>query len=133
MVLAAVRDGASVTISVIYNSRGIDRARILERAKHEGLVDPHTEALSDYQLLRVLARPGFSTADAVTSVSGRGVGIDVAVTRIRALGGSIDIRTEAGEGAGFLPRPPGPPPGPRGPAVGGGAEASSPPPRGRAG
>src|SRR5207253_9711133 len=79
---------------------------ILERAKREGLVDPHAEALSDDQLLRVLARPGFSTADAVTSVSGRGVGIDVAETRIRALGGSIDIRTESGNGTSFVLRLP---------------------------
>jgi len=106
IVLAAVRERASVAISVSDNGRGIDRARILERAKREGLVDPHAEALSDDQLLRVLARPGFSTADAVTSVSGRGVGIDVAVTRIRALGGSIDIRTEAGKGTSFVLRLP---------------------------
>src|SRR5436190_18672341 len=106
IVLAAVRERASVAISVSDDGRGIDRARILERAKREGLVDPHAEALSDDQLLRVLARPGFSTADAVTSVSGRGVGIDVAVTRIRALGGSIDIRTEAGKGTSFVLRLP---------------------------
>ena len=106
IVLAAVRERASVAISVSDNGRGIDSARILERAKREGLVDPHAEALSDDQLLRVLARPGFSTADAVTSVSGRGVGIDVAVTRIRALGGSIDIRTEAGKGTSFVLRLP---------------------------
>ena len=106
IVLAAVRERASVAISVSDNGRGIDRVRILERAKREGLVDPHAEALSDDQLLRVLARPGFSTADAVTSVSGRGVGIDVAVTRIRALGGSIDIRTEAGKGTSFVLRLP---------------------------
>jgi len=106
IVLAAVRERASVAISVSDDGRGIDRARILERAQREGLVDPHAEALSDDQLLRVLARPGFSTADAVTSVSGRGVGIDVAVTRIRALGGSIDIRTEAGKGTSFVLRLP---------------------------
>jgi len=106
IVLAAVRERASVAISVSDDGRGIDRARILERAKREGLVDPHAEALSDDQLLRVLARPGFSTAEAVTSVSGRGVGIDVAVTRIRALGGSIDIRTEAGKGTSFVLRLP---------------------------
>src|SRR5205807_949630 len=75
IVLAAVRERASVAISVSDDGRGIDRARILERARREGLVDPHAEALSDDQLLRVLARPGFSTAEAVTSVSGRGVGI----------------------------------------------------------
>src|SRR5437879_3572903 len=98
IVLAAVRERASVAISVRDDGRGIDRKQILERAKRDGVVDPHAEALTDDQLLRVLARPGFSTADAVTSVSGRGVGIDVAVTRIRALGGSIDIRSEEGKG-----------------------------------
>src|SRR5204862_2005567 len=80
------------------DGRGIDRAKVLARAKREGIVDAHAEALTDDQLLRVLARPGFSTAEAVTSVSGRGVAIDVAMTRIRALGGSLDIRTEAGKG-----------------------------------
>ena len=106
IVLAAVRERASVAITVTDDGRGIDRAKILERAKREGLVDPHAEALSDDQLLRVLARPGFSTADAVTSVSGRGVGIDVAVTRIRALGGSIDIRSEEGKRTTFVLRLP---------------------------
>src|SRR5256885_16300082 len=127
MVLAAVRDGASVTISVIYNSRGIDRARILERAKHEGLVDPHTEALSDYQLLRVLARPGFSTADAVTSVSGRGVGVDGAVAGIRAAGGPFRIRSEGGAGGGGVAAAPGPAPGRAGPRAGGGDGGLAPP------
>src|SRR5436853_1869136 len=106
IVLAAVRERASVAISVSDDGRGIDRARILERARREGLVDPHAEALSDDQLLRVLARPGFSTAEAVTSVSGRGVGIDVAMTKIRALGGTIDIRTEPGKGTAFVLRLP---------------------------
>src|SRR5437763_4374898 len=72
IVLAAVRERASVAISVRDDGRGIDRARILGRAKREGLVDPHAEALSDDQLLRVLRRPGFSTADAVTSVGASG-------------------------------------------------------------
>src|SRR6266550_2414371 len=93
IVLAAVRERASVAISVRDDGRGIDRQKVLERARRDGVVDPHAEALTDDQLLRVLARPGFSTAEAVTSVSGRGVGIDVAMTRIRALGGSLDIRT----------------------------------------
>jgi len=106
IVLAAVRERSSVAISIADDGRGIDRARVLERAKRDGLVGPHVEALSDDQLLRVLARPGFSTADAVTSVSGRGVGIDVAMTRIRALGGSIEIRTEPGKGTTFVLRLP---------------------------
>src|SRR5438128_577387 len=106
IVLAAVRERASVAISVSDDGRGIDRARILERARREGLVDAHAEALSADQLRRVRARPGFSTAEAVTSVSGRGVGIDVAATRVRALGGSIDIRSEPGKGTVFVLRLP---------------------------
>jgi two-component system chemotaxis sensor kinase CheA len=106
IVLAAVRERASVAISITDDGRGIDRVRILAKAKREGLVDAHTETLSDDQLLRVLARPGFSTATEVTNVSGRGVGIDVAMTKIRALGGSIEIRTEPGKGTAFVLRLP---------------------------
>src|SRR5881296_1574458 len=106
VVLTAVRERASVAISVRDDGRGIDRAKILERARRDGLVDPHAEALTDDQLLRVLARPGFSTADAVTKVSGRGVGIDVAVTRLRALGGSLEIRSQPGKGTTFVLRLP---------------------------
>jgi two-component system chemotaxis sensor kinase CheA len=106
VVLSAVRERSSVAISITDDGRGIDRAKILEKAQREGAVGPHVEALSDDQLLRVLARPGFTTADAITSVSGRGVGIDVAMTRIRALGGSIEIRTEVGKGTSFILRLP---------------------------
>jgi len=106
IVLAAVRERSSVAISISDDGRGIDRVKILEKAKREGIVGPHVESLSDDQLLRVLARPGFSTAEAVTSVSGRGVGIDVAMTRIRALGGSVEIRTEPGKGTAFVLRLP---------------------------
>src|SRR5206468_5388616 len=93
-------------ISVRDDGRGIDRQKVLERARRDGVVDPHAEALTDDQLLRVLARPGFSTAEAVTSVSGRGVGIDVAVTRIRALGGAIEVRCVEGKGTTFVMRLP---------------------------
>src|SRR5436189_216811 len=106
IVLTALRERASVTITVADDGRGVDRRRILERAQREGMVDAHADALTDEQLLRVLARPGFSTAEAVTSVSGRGVGIDVAMTRIRALGGTIDIRSELGKGTTFVLRLP---------------------------
>ena len=106
IVLSAVRERASVAISITDDGRGIDRAQVLAKALREGLVEPHTEALSDDQLLRVLARPGFSTAAQITSVSGRGVGIDVAMTKIRALGGSIEIRTEPGKGTSFVLRLP---------------------------
>jgi len=106
IVLAAVRERSSVAISISDDGRGIDRVKILDKAKREGVVGPHVESLSDDQLLRVLARPGFSTAESVTSVSGRGVGIDVAMTRIRALGGSVEIRTQPGKGTAFVLRLP---------------------------
>jgi len=106
VVLTAQRERASVTITVADDGRGVDRRKILERAQREGVVDAHADALTDEQLLRVLARPGFSTAEAVTSVSGRGVGIDVAMTRIRALGGTIEIRSELGKGTTFVLRLP---------------------------
>jgi len=106
IVLTALRERSSVAITVADNGRGIDRTQVLERARRDGVVDAHAEALSDDQLLRVLARPGFSTADQVTSVSGRGVGIDVAMTRIRALGGTIDVRSEPGKGTTFMLRLP---------------------------
>jgi two-component system chemotaxis sensor kinase CheA len=106
LVLSAVRERASVAISITDDGRGIDRPKILEKAKREGLVDTHMDALSDDQLLRVIARPGFTTAQAVTNVSGRGVGIDVAMTRIRALGGTIEIHSEVGKGTTFVLRLP---------------------------
>ena len=106
IVLSAVRERSSVAISITDDGRGIDRAQVLAKALREGLVEPHTESLSDDQLLRVLARPGFSTATQVTNVSGRGVGIDVAMTKIRALGGSIEIRTQPGKGTSFVLRLP---------------------------
>ncbi len=106
VVLSAVRERASVAISITDDGRGIDRAKILEKARREGVVDAHVEQLNDDQLLRVIARPGFSTAQAVTNVSGRGVGIDVAMTRIRALGGTIEIHTEQRKGTTFVMRLP---------------------------
>ena len=106
ILLAAVRERASVTITISDDGRGIDRAKVLERAKREGLADPHAETLTDDQLLRILARPGFTTAAAVTSVSGRGVGIDVVSTRVRALGGTIEVRSQPGRGTSFVLRLP---------------------------
>ncbi len=106
IVLSAARERASVAISIADDGRGIDRGKILEKAKRDGLVDDHLDTLSDDQLLRVIARPGFSTAHAVTNVSGRGVGIDVVMTKIRALGGTIEIETAVGRGTTFVLRLP---------------------------
>jgi two-component system chemotaxis sensor kinase CheA len=69
-------------------------------------VDAAATVLSDEELLRCLARPGFSTAAEVTDVSGRGVGIDVVATAARALGGSLEIRSEENKGTTFTVRLP---------------------------
>jgi len=106
IILGAVRERAAVAISIADDGRGLDRRRILEKAKKEGLVDTTVETLTDDQLLRVIARPGFSTTEAVTSVSGRGVGLDVAMSKIRALGGTIEVQSEPGRGTTFVLRLP---------------------------
>ena len=104
ILLAASRERNSVALRVTDDGRGIDRGAILARARREGLAD--TESIGDDLLLRVLARPGFSTAEAVSGVSGRGVGVDVAMTRVRALGGTLEVRSEVGRGTTFTIRVP---------------------------
>lgn len=102
LTLAAVREGSSVAIRVSDDGRGIDRERIRTRARQLGLADARTSAASDTmtddEMLRLIARPGFSTAERVTAVSGRGVGIDAVDARVRALGGAISVRSEHGAG-----------------------------------
>lgn len=105
ILLSASRERNTVAIRVIDDGRGIDRARILAKARREGAA-PESDTLTDDLLVRVLARPGFSTAEQVSGVSGRGVGVDVAMTRVRALGGTLEVRSELGQGATFLIRVP---------------------------
>ena len=98
LTLTVTRERQMVTMRVADDGRGINRARVLERARAEGLVDAAVESLSDEDLVRIIARPGFSTAASVTDLSGRGVGIDVVLTRVRALGGSVEISSDEGIG-----------------------------------
>ncbi|HEV7706173.1 MAG TPA: chemotaxis protein CheA [Gemmatimonadaceae bacterium] len=98
LTLTVTRERQMVTMRVHDDGRGIDRAQVLARARAEGLVDAAVETLDDEQLVRIIARPGFSTAEKITDISGRGVGIDVVLTRVRALGGSVEIASKPGEG-----------------------------------
>jgi two-component system chemotaxis sensor kinase CheA len=98
LVLSAVRDRSAVVIKVSDDGKGIDRERVLARAKRDGLVDQSKTELTEDELLRLLARPGFSTAEKVTGLSGRGVGVDAVYTKVRALGGAMDIRSVPGQG-----------------------------------
>ena len=104
--VSAARDRNSVAIRVADDGRGIDRAAILAKGRREGLIGPDVEVLSDDLLLRVLARAGFSTATQVSGVSGRGVGVDVAATRVRALGGTLTVQSDRGKGTTFTVRVP---------------------------
>jgi two-component system chemotaxis sensor kinase CheA len=106
ILLAATRERNSVALRVSDDGRGIDRAAILAKARREDLADAGGDLEADDVLLRVIARPGFSTAEAVSGVSGRGVGGDVAMTRVRQLGGTLEIRSEVGKGTSFLIRVP---------------------------
>jgi two-component system chemotaxis sensor kinase CheA len=106
ILLSASRERNTVALRVADDGRGIDREKILEKARREGVAPAEVEALTDDLLLRVLARPGFSTAKVVSGVSGRGVGVDVAMTRVRALGGTLEVRSEIGRGSTFLVRVP---------------------------
>ena len=98
LILTAERDRATVLIRVTDDGRGIDQARVLPRAKELGLVGDTTSNLSEQELVALIARPGFSTAEKVTDISGRGVGFDIVATKVRTLGGSLEVHTDAGLG-----------------------------------
>ena len=103
--LSAVRDRNSVRIIVRDDGRGIARDDVTDRARAEG-IDVATNSAAEDDLLRLLAQPGFSTASTVTSLSGRGIGLDVVVNRVRSLGGAIDLETTPGVGTAFTLRLP---------------------------
>ncbi|MDQ7247180.1 chemotaxis protein CheA [Dongia sedimenti] len=95
--LSARHTGDKVLISITDDGKGLDRARIRTRAEENGLIAPGAE-MSDSELFQVIFQPGFSTAQAVTNLSGRGVGMDVVKRTLDALRGSIDIASTTGKG-----------------------------------
>ncbi|MFI5235923.1 MAG: chemotaxis protein CheA, partial [Gemmatimonadales bacterium] len=106
VVLSATQARNSVAIRVVDDGHGLDRVALLAKAKREGVVEAGVDQLTDDLLLKVLARPGFSTAKEVTDVSGRGVGIDVVVSRVRQLGGVVEVQSVLGQGTTFTLRLP---------------------------
>jgi two-component system chemotaxis sensor kinase CheA len=106
LILRAARDRGTVVIQVQDDGRGIDRLAVLRRAQHQGLVPMTESTLTDEALLPLVSRAGFSTAHEVTNLSGRGVGVDVVSTRVRALGGQVELETLEGEGTVFTLRLP---------------------------
>ena len=106
LVLRAWRDRSSVRIQVQEDGRGVNAKKVVAKARALGLPVPETGDVGNDDLLRILCAPGFSTADEVTDVSGRGVGMDAVAAKIRALGGAIDMQTRAGHGTTFTLRLP---------------------------
>ncbi len=96
--LAAVHSGDSVLITIRDDGAGLNKERIRAKAVERGLISQNTD-YSDKEIYNMIFAPGFSTADKVTSVSGRGVGMDVVKKAIEALRGTIDIASEPGVGS----------------------------------
>jgi|694.fasta_scaffold22757_4 two-component system chemotaxis sensor kinase CheA len=94
--LIASHQGGSIVIEVRDDGKGLNRARLLKKARERGL--EVSDAMSDGEVYNLIFAPGFSTADQVTDVSGRGVGMDVVKKNITALGGTVEIDSAEGYG-----------------------------------
>ncbi|MGP9810370.1 hybrid sensor histidine kinase/response regulator [Rhodopseudomonas sp. NSM] len=98
--LSAYHEGGHIVICIADNGRGLDTERIKAKALANGLVtEAEVEKMTEAQIHKFIFAPGFSTAAAITSVSGRGVGMDVVRTNIDQIGGTIEIKSVAGEGS----------------------------------
>ncbi len=102
--LAASHQGGNVVIEVRDDGAGLDRDRILEKAKEKGIACP--EGMSDSEVWNLIFAPGFSTAITVSDISGRGVGMDVVKQNVQAMGGIIEIESCLGQGSHFIIRLP---------------------------
>lgn len=94
--LSAVHQGGNIVIEVSDDGGGLNRDKILAKAKQNGLIV--SDSMSDPEVWQLIFAPGFSTAEVVTDVSGRGVGMDVVKRNIAQMGGVVDIKSEMGMG-----------------------------------
>jgi two-component system chemotaxis sensor kinase CheA len=98
--IEAVQTAANVCITIRDDGRGLNTERIRQKAISKGLISPNQNLSSD-DIHNLIFLPGFSTADQVTDVSGRGVGMDVVISAVKALNGHVDIESEFGKGTTF--------------------------------
>ncbi|PRF36165.1 chemotaxis protein CheA [Burkholderia multivorans] len=96
LVLSAAHHGGNIVIEVSDDGAGLNRERILAKAAKQGMQIP--ENISDDEVWQLIFAPGFSTAETVTDVSGRGVGMDVVKRNIQSMGGHVEISSQAGRG-----------------------------------
>lgn len=100
--LDAYQDGNNVTIEVRDDGAGIDTERVKNKAIEKGTITAQqAETMTDKEFIDLLFKPSFSTAEQISDISGRGVGLDVVKTKIETLGGSIEAKTVKGEGSTF--------------------------------
>ena len=104
--LEAKRVGGEIWIEVKDDGRGLNRKKILARARERGLIEGDGADLSDEKVWNLIFAPGFSTADKVTDISGRGVGMDVVVKNIEKIRGRVEIRSVEGQGTTLVMRIP---------------------------
>lgn len=105
--LDAYQDGNNVIIEVSDDGNGIDVEAVRNKALEKGsITQEQADAMTDKEVIDLLFRPSFSTAKKVTDVSGRGVGLDVVKSKVEALGGDIEVKTQLGEGSTFVIRLP---------------------------
>ena len=100
VILSAEQKGGSIIISIIDDGGGLHRDKILDKARSNGLTV--SDDMPDSEVWQLIFQPGFSTAEAITDVSGRGVGMDVVRRNIESIGGRIDIESSVGEGSAFF-------------------------------
>jgi two-component system chemotaxis sensor kinase CheA len=101
VILKAYQEGSFVYIEVIDDGKGINTTKVREKAISNKLVSADAE-LSEKEIMQLILEPGFSTAEKVTDISGRGVGMDVVKTSVVNLGGFVDIQSTMGEGSRFV-------------------------------
>ena len=101
--LIAYQEGDRIIIAIEDDGRGINVEKVKQKAVEKGLITPEqAKNMSDKEAFELLFMPGFSTADQVSDVSGRGVGMDVVASTIHALRGTIEVESEPGEGTKFI-------------------------------
>jgi two-component system chemotaxis sensor kinase CheA len=99
LALRAYHEGGQVNIEIIDDGAGLDHERIRRKAVEKGLLSPEKAALlSERDAVNLIFMAGFSTAEKITNVSGRGVGMDVVKTNIEKIGGTVDVQSEPGRG-----------------------------------
>ncbi|SMP48028.1 chemotaxis protein CheW [Anoxynatronum buryatiense] len=102
VLLKAYHESGYVHIDIVDDGAGIDADRIRKKGLEKGLVsESELKHMGEQEVLQILMKPGFSTAEKITDVSGRGVGMDVVKTNIEKLGGTVEIQTKLGEGTTF--------------------------------